>query len=142
MPVANLFYFYHSINKLERRVLAAGIRPPIAFWFQARVMNVLDAFWRIPDPYWLILVLSSIFMGTIHVTVAHAEQADAPDYLWPKLHWLEWVCLILGFGLIALALTGAAIAGGISLYIVIGVTTAVIASIVYFYRCSCALSRR
>lgn len=106
IPIYGFFYYFLCWNKIGERTSASGIQPPVPFGIQVIPMFAVDLGWRafylVPDPYWFILLLNVLVLGTIHASVARAERVDEPDYIWPRLHWGEWTIIIIGSVLILL----------------------------------------
>ena len=133
VPGLNIAYFYGSFNRICERVRTSGVNPPVNFGLQALAMNVVDLLWRLPDPYWLISLLSSILLGTIHMSVAQAERLDEPEYVWPPLNWFEWLLIVLGFAFLSLGMIGTAMTDATSAYFALAIVLAMGAPLPYFY---------
>lgn len=106
VPFVGFFVLIDMVTKISKRVSASGCTPAVALGFQAFAMLVVNAFWRMPDPLWLISLFSSIFLATMHSSVADAERRDWPDEAWPPLTGWEKTIVIIGFLMIALAVYG------------------------------------
>jgi hypothetical protein len=133
LPFVNFMYLCQSINKLQRRTALCGVVPPMPFWFQLILMDILEALWRLPDPYFFVLCFAPLLLGTIHVSVAHAERIDYPYLVWPRLHWFEWIILIGGLGVLSLGVVGYAMESSAFAYDAVGFAAAIVIALVFFF---------
>jgi hypothetical protein len=126
VPLANLWYWFNSFGKLGDRVSATDIGPP-EFWPLALGILVIDSLWKLPDPWGWLCFSSPILLAIIHQSVARAERADAPGYVWPSLTWVEWSIIVLGTILYALSVSGMMIDTDVTTKIVVFAVTGAIA---------------
>jgi hypothetical protein len=110
VPIVGIFSGVKSATIIENRVAISGApRPTIPYGFMAFAFLILNALWRLPDPYWMISVFSAVFVAAMHVNLAKAERMDYPSLKWPRLTAWEWAILILGGMLLVLGIVGSAI---------------------------------
>lgn len=97
IPIVAIFSGCKSASIIENRIAVSGTaRPVIPFWAIAFLYFVVDALWKLPDPYWLISVFSPVYIATMSVSLGRAERTDYPALSWPRLTACEWVILLLG----------------------------------------------
>jgi hypothetical protein len=110
VPIVAIFSGVKSANIIENRVAISGApRPTIPFGVMTFAFFILDALWRLPDPYWLISICSPIFVAAMHVSLAKAERIDYPSLKWPRLTAWEWAIMILGGLVMTLGIVGSAV---------------------------------
>jgi len=96
LPLVNVVVFVGMFNAIDRRTRASSVKPAVPLGALAFMMVVVGALWRLPDPWSLVSLLSSVLLAAVHVPVAFAERRDDPPRRWAKLHWFEIVLLVLG----------------------------------------------
>jgi uncharacterized membrane protein YhaH (DUF805 family) len=107
IPIYGLFYYFESWSEIGRRVEASAIKLPVPIATQAIPLFLGGVLWRLPDDVWIwVYLVGCIAMGTIHMSVAHAERIDEPAYRWPRLAIVEWVLLVVCSLLFVLATIG------------------------------------
>jgi hypothetical protein len=81
------------------RSLPAG--PLTAGWI------ITSLLWRLPDPYWVASMLAFVFMIPVQRRVNEINAAVEPLHdRNSHLNWLNWIAIILGGGMLILALIG------------------------------------
>jgi hypothetical protein len=84
-----------------------GISAPPSIGFLAVVYFVLHAFWRLPDPYWLISILSfAPLIPANAIALAINQNIGARNYGNSTFSTWNWVGLIGGGLLVVLAIIG------------------------------------
>lgn len=106
VPIVGFFVVIDQVTKISQRVSASRCAPAVPLGLQALAMFIIAAFWRMPDPAWLISLFSSLFLATMHSSVANAERQDWPAEVWPPLSGWEKTIVIVGFIVTALAMYG------------------------------------
>ena len=98
IPIVGLVSGIKCAGMVQDRVVAAGIgRPAVSLGVQTFFLFIIGAFWRLPDPYWLISIIVPVcLLGGMHVALARAERADYPAFRWPRLGVWEWILVIVG----------------------------------------------
>ncbi len=108
IPIYGIFYYFESWALIGDRVKASGVKPWLPLSVQIIPMFLANLLWRLPADIWVPLYLvSTIFFGTVGISVAQAERTDEPEYAWPRLGVAEWIIGVLCSGFFVLILVGA-----------------------------------
>jgi len=105
VPIFNLFLIFEIGQRIEgaawRANLSAGSKPLGLLGLAYFVISVM---WRLPDPYWLICLLSFIPLGILQLVLVRAAVVlQGPAAAPTRFHWVEWVVIVLGCVLWVLA---------------------------------------
>jgi hypothetical protein len=106
VPFLNIYLVFSAASRAQRRVEASLGSATVSFPLFLFVALVLDWLWRLPGSYWIVSFLSGIPIIVMHADWARAERADDPARTWTNFMWAEWLFVILGFLLVALAVAG------------------------------------
>jgi len=106
VPLLNLFVFFEGFSLIGSRPRESGVFPSVPFSLTAVPLVIVSLLWRLPDPYWMVSIMSSIFLGAMHVDFNRAEMIDYPKLRRPRLSIWEWVMVVLGGGVVILSFIG------------------------------------
>ena len=97
IPIVAWISGVESAAIIQRRVQAAGVPPPrVHMGVSAAAFFVVEALWRLHDPYWLISLTSPVFLALMASSLSTAERADSPERVWPRFTAWEWVITVVG----------------------------------------------
>ena len=111
MPVMRAIFAMFFVYALFRRVREAGLeaqpKAPLPAGLLATAWIVLTLCARMPDPYWLVAMLSPLALLPVQRQVASIHAAAVPDApLNDRFSVLNWVAVAFGVLLLAVALLG------------------------------------
>jgi tetratricopeptide (TPR) repeat protein len=106
VPLWNVIVYYSSAIIIGKRVKAAGIDYRVPFVWQAVALMIISSLWRLPNPWWLLSLASSLALATMHVSLNRAEKLDYPTLASPRLTVWEYIIIVVGLALLALAIIG------------------------------------
>ncbi len=105
IPIFNLFLLF-DLGQLIKGVAWRANLPRTALplpWLGI-VAVVIGALWRLPDPYWLLCLFDFVPFALLQLVFVRSEIAVAGTAATPtKFHWIEWIVIVLGSVLWALA---------------------------------------